>query len=130
MRKFVSWTGVLHLVASTTFLFPSIARFLGVTVPESSFWVWTVAVSVFYLGIALILCSRDLTSRASLVYWEGILRLVAFLLFAGFGFFSHFGDQSLAGPTSLDPIVSVPATSRAPEWPAASGACITQVRSA
>jgi len=91
MQKFIFWTGVYNVVAGITFLFPQIAIFLGVTLPDSNVWVWTVAVAIIYLGIALIVCSRDLNNRAALVYWEGLLRLVAFFLFAGFGFFGGLG---------------------------------------
>jgi hypothetical protein len=50
-----------------------------------------VAASIIYLGLALVLSSRDLAARASFVYWEGILRVVAFFLFAGFGFLGGLG---------------------------------------
>jgi len=91
MQKFVFWTGVYNAIAGFTFLFPGFATRLGVTLPASNVWVWTVAVAIIYLGVALILCSRDLKNRATFVYWEGLLRLVAFFLFAGFGFFGDLG---------------------------------------
>jgi len=91
MQKFIFWTGVYNMVAGFTFLFPPIAVFLGVTLPDSNVWVWTVAVAIIYLGIAMIMSSRDLNNRATFVYWEGILRLVAFFLFSGFGFFGGLG---------------------------------------
>jgi len=91
MQKFIFWTGVYNVVAGFTFLFPRIALFLGVTLPDSNVWVWTVAVAIIYLGIAMIMSSRDLKNRATFVYWEGLLRLVAFLLFSGFGFFGGLG---------------------------------------
>jgi hypothetical protein len=39
----------------------------------------------------LIICSRNLRARASIVYWEGILRIGLFLLLAGYGFFGGIG---------------------------------------
>jgi len=91
MRKFVFWTGVYNIVAGVTFLFPGIVSLLGVKLPESNFWVWFGAAAVIYLGIVLVLSSRNLAARASLVYWEGILRVAAFFLFAGFGFLGDLG---------------------------------------
>jgi hypothetical protein len=94
MSKFVFWTGVYNIIAGISFLFPGIVSLLGVNLPESNFWVWVVASTVIYLGIALVLCSRKLADRASLVYWEGILRIAGFVLFAGFGFFGDLGVLS------------------------------------
>jgi hypothetical protein len=39
----------------------------------------------------LIICSRNLQARASIVYWEGILRIGLFFLLAGYGFFGGLG---------------------------------------
>lgn len=91
MRKFVFWTGVYNIVAATGFLFPPLLRLMGITPPQSNFWLWFGAAAVIFMGVVLILSSRDLPTRGSLVYWEGIMRLVAFLLFAGFGFFGGLG---------------------------------------
>ena len=94
MSKFVFWTGVYNIIAGISFLFPGIVSLLGIKLPESNFWVWVVASAVIYLGIALVLCSRNLAARASLVYWEGILRVACFFLFSGFGFFGDLGILS------------------------------------
>jgi len=91
MQKFVFWTGVYTAIAGLGFLLPEFVRLLGIKLPPSNFWLWVPAVIIIYLGIMLILCARNLPARASLVYWEGILRIAAFFLFAGFGFFGGFG---------------------------------------
>lgn len=91
MRGFVFWTGIYNIVSGISFLVPGIVPLLGIRPPESSFWVWTVAAAVIYLGVALVLCSRRLAERASVVYWEGILRVAASLLFGGYGFFGDLG---------------------------------------
>jgi len=91
MRGFVFWTGIYNIIAGISFLVPGIVPLLGIRPPESSFWVWTVAASVIYLGVALVLSSRRLAERATVVYWEGILRIVAFFLFGGYGFFGDLG---------------------------------------
>jgi len=91
MRGFVFWTGIYNIIAGISFLVPGIVPLLGIRPPESSFWVWTVAASVIYLGVALVLSSRRLAERATVVYWEGILRIVAFFLFGGYGFLGDLG---------------------------------------
>ena len=57
------------------FFVPGLAPLLGIKQPESLFFVWSPALLVTYLGVLLILCSRDLSRRGTLVYWEGIPRV-------------------------------------------------------
>jgi hypothetical protein len=91
MRRFVFWTGVYDLVVGIGFFLPGLAPLLGIEQPESLFFVWSLALLVTYLGILLVFCSRDLSTRGTLVYWEGILRVVGFLLLGWFGFFGGIG---------------------------------------
>ena len=102
MKQFVFWTGVYNILLGLGFLFPPMVGFLRVPVPESGVWVQLPATLVIYLGVLLILCSRSLRSRAPLVCWEGILRIVAFLLLAGYGFFGGLGiSMALVGIVDL-----------------------------
>ena len=102
MKKFVFWTGIYNILLGLGFLFPPMVGFLRVPVPESGVWVQLSATFVIYLGVLLILCSRSLQSRASIVCWEGILRIVAFLLLAGYGFFGGLGiSMALVGIVDL-----------------------------
>jgi hypothetical protein len=91
MQKFVFWTGVYNIFLGLGFLFPPLVNFLQVPAPESGVWVRLPATIVIYLGVLLIICSRNLRARASIVYWEGILRIGLFLLLAGYGFFGGLG---------------------------------------
>ncbi|MEM7119039.1 MAG: hypothetical protein AAF614_41860 [Chloroflexota bacterium] len=91
MKQFVAWTGVYNVLLGIGFLIPPIPRLLGVKLPASSFWVLLAATFVTYLGVMLIFCARDLKARATLVYWEGILRLVAASLLCWFGFLGGLG---------------------------------------
>jgi hypothetical protein len=91
MKKFVFWTGVYNIVTGLGFLFPPFLDFLQVNAPEEGIWVRLPATIVIFLGILLIICSRDLQSRASIVFWGGILRVVLFFLLAGYGFFGSIG---------------------------------------
>ena len=50
----------------------------------------------------LVICSKKLRERASIVYWEGILRVALFLLLAGYGFFGGIGfAMALVGIVDL-----------------------------
>ncbi len=102
MKKFVFWTGVYNILLGLGFLFPPLIDFLQVPVPESGVWVQLPAIIVIYLGLLLILCSRSLRSRASIVYWEGVLRIVIFFLLAGYGIFGDLGiSMALVGAVDL-----------------------------
>jgi hypothetical protein len=91
MKKFVFWTGVYNIVLGLGFVFPPLVDFLQVPAPKAGVWVTLAAIMVIYLGILLIICSRNLRARASIVFWEGILRIVLFFLLAGYGFFGGLG---------------------------------------
>ena len=115
MTKFVFWTGVYNIVAGIGFLFPPIVRLMGIKLPKSNFWIWVPAVTFIYLGTVLVLCSRNLAARASLVYWEGILRIAGFVLFAGFGFLGGLGIMAgilgiLELPIGLVYLIGLPKT--------------------
>jgi len=91
VKKFVFWTGIYDLLVGIGFFFPSLAPLLGVQQPESLFFSWSPALLTTFLGVMLILCSWNLTARGTLVYWEGILRLVGFLMLGYFGFIGGLG---------------------------------------
>jgi hypothetical protein len=102
MQKFVFWTGVYNIVLGLGFLLPPLVEFLQVPAPASGFWVRLPATITIYLGIMLVVCSRKLRERASIVYWEGILRIVLFFLLAGYGFFGGIGfAMALVGIVDL-----------------------------
>ncbi len=91
MAAFVFWTGIYNILVAIAFFFPAVLQTFGIQTPSSVFWAELIAVIVIYLGIVLILCSRKLAARASIVYWEGYTRVAAFLLMGWFGFFGGIG---------------------------------------
>lgn len=91
MAKFVYWTGIYNILVGFSFFFPVIHIRLGIVLPDSVFWTELVGLLVVFLGAMLIWCSRELSARATLVYWEGLVRLVAFLLMGWFGFYGGLG---------------------------------------
>jgi hypothetical protein len=106
MRKFVFWTGVYNVILAVSSLIPAVAKILGLAVPESRFYLWLPGILIIYLGILLILASRNLHDRASLVYWEGILRLAGFVVATRYGFMGEFG-ASLGYVGVIDLIVGL-----------------------
>jgi hypothetical protein len=70
--------------------FPPLYQALGLNVPIP-FWGWLIGGFLAYTGAVLILSSRDLRRRASLVYWESILRYIAALLLIPAGLFGDLG---------------------------------------
>ena len=91
MRKFVFGTGVYNVLVGISFLIPGLPSLFGIQTPTSDFWVWLPSFFVIYFGILLIICSRNLSARGTLVIWEGILRIIVFVLTLYFGFLGDVG---------------------------------------
>ena len=49
-----------------------------------------------FIGIMLMLCSRDLKRRGTLVLWEGLLRVGGFGIMAGYGLLGGAGPSVAA----------------------------------
>ena len=91
MQKFVFWSGVYNIVAGFSLFFPMFYELMRIRHPNSVFWSEAFGFFVICLGILLVICSRDLKSRASLVYWEGVFRLIFFAHMTWFGVMKDFG---------------------------------------
>lgn len=90
MRQFVFWSGVYNAGLAVFLLFPPLYRALGLNIP-APLWGWLLAGFLGYTSAVLILASRDLRRRASLVYWESLLRYLAALLLIPAGLFGDLG---------------------------------------
>ena len=90
MATFVFWSAVYNAGLAFFLLFPPLYRALGLNVP-APLWGWLVAGFLAFTSAALILASRDLRQRASLVYWESFLRYIAALLLIPAGLFGDLG---------------------------------------
>lgn len=90
MTGFVFWSGLYNGGLALVLTFPPVYRALGLNVP-TPLWGWLVGGFLAYTSAVLILASRDLRRRASLVYWESILRYVAALLLIPAGLFGDLG---------------------------------------
>ena len=90
MRPFVFWSGVYNAGLSLLLLCPPLYRLLGLNIC-APLWGWLIAGFLGFTSAVLILAARDLRRRASLVYWEALLRYVAALLLIPAGLFSDIG---------------------------------------
>ena len=90
MTKFVFWSGVYNGVLALTLMFPPVYRLLGLNIP-APLWGWLVGGFLAYTSAVLILASRSLGRRASLVYWESFLRYLAAFLLVPAGLFGDLG---------------------------------------
>jgi hypothetical protein len=88
--KFVFWSGVYNAGLALFLLFPPLYRTFGLNIP-APLWGWLLAGFLGFTSAVLILASRNLARRASLVYWEALLRYVAALLLIPAGFFGDLG---------------------------------------
>ena len=69
MKRFIFWTGMYNIVIGFGFLLPSLVDLLQIPAPESGFWIRLPVPIVIYLGVLLMICSKKLGERASIVYW-------------------------------------------------------------
>ena len=90
MSSFVFGSGVYNAALAFFLLFPPLYRALGLNVC-SPVWAWLIAGFLSYTSVVLIHCSRDLSRRATLVYWEALLRFVAALVLIPAGLWGDIG---------------------------------------
>lgn len=102
MRTFVYWSGVYNAGLALFLLFPPLYRALGLNIP-APLWGWLLAGFLGYTSAVLILASRDLHRRATMVYWESLLRYIAALLLIPAGLFGDLG--LIAVPLGLGDLV-------------------------
>jgi hypothetical protein len=102
MRPFVFWSGVYNAGLALFLLCPPLYRAFGLGVP-APLWGWLLAGFLGFTSAVLILASRDLRRRASLVYWEALLRYTAALLLIPAGLFGDIG--LIAVPLGLGDLV-------------------------
>lgn len=84
LARLIAISGVWNGLIGVGLLIPPFRRLMSLTVPDE-FWAWLTAIFLWFTAAALILASRDLTNRASIVYYEGLLRLAAAILLVAIG---------------------------------------------
>lgn len=91
MKIFVFLTGILNIILGILFTMPGVLRLAGVQPPDNLFWLMFPAIFLFFLGFMLLFSSRDLENRATIVFWDGLSRVTAFLGVSWFGLFAGMG---------------------------------------
>lgn len=95
MKVFVFWTGVLDLLVGAALSVPTLSQHLFPR-EQVSLGLQLFALVAMFLGVMLILCSRNLETRGALVVWEGVLRCFGFVVFASYGICRGAGWQVTA----------------------------------
>jgi hypothetical protein len=97
MRQFVFWTGMSSLGVGLGLQVQELAAFLMPSA-EPGMLLHVSGLMAVFMGILLILCSRDLKQRGSLVLWEGVLRVSLFAVMGSYGLFGDGGVRlAMAG---------------------------------
>jgi hypothetical protein len=105
MKQFIHWTGIISLVSGASLQFPAVAARLMPT-ESAGMLMHVFGVMAMFIGITLIICARDLGTRAPIVMWEGVLRLAGFALMTGYGLFWG-GGVGLVASGILDGTVGI-----------------------
>lgn len=90
MKAFVFWTGIMNFSFGLGFMFPAMAQYLGEVAP-TLVWSQLLGVILMFLGVILVLCSRDIERYATIICWEGVVRIAGFLVMGGHGFLGDAG---------------------------------------
>ncbi len=106
MKRFVFWTGVANVLAGVALQFSSVSMKFIPSAPPTTMVTHLFGAIAFLTGAMLVLCSRDLKCRGTLVAWEGILRLVGFAAMTGYGVLCH-GGFPIALTGLLDGLIGV-----------------------
>jgi hypothetical protein len=69
MKNFMFWVGWLYIAGGFLLFFPRLMENLGIRVPASVFWSEVAALLSLFLGMALVLSSRNLPARGAIAYW-------------------------------------------------------------
>ena len=113
-RLWVFWTGIFNIVAYAAIVCPfSLKIFIGasnglgrllrlggtpLTMPENVnhlVLINLLGLLVVFLGILLVVASRDIQNRAWFVFWEGLARIFVFLFFLYYVLFKAGAHISL-----------------------------------
>lgn len=90
MRKFVFLTGLVSIFSGIGFQFTEVSLRLMPT-EKPGLVLQLFGCMALFLGVMLVLCSRKLAERGTLVLWEGILRLGGCILMVYYGSFRDAG---------------------------------------
>lgn len=95
LQAFTFWTGIYNAVLTLIMLTPSAQQAIGLYVCDVA-WQQLLAGFLGYTAVVLIYASRDLSSRAPLLYWEALLRFAAALVVIPAGMWGNIGVAGAA----------------------------------
>ena len=100
MKRFVLWTGGLDLLMGLAAVISTLFA-----TPNASFHlVFVIGGFLMFCGAVLMWASRDLKNRGPVVFWQGLVRLMA----VGINLYAlrvGVGDSSLYAATVMDSII-------------------------
>jgi hypothetical protein len=82
---FVRGCAFYNFAGALSFVVPGLPGLLGARVPDSRFWLVLPAMFAVFAGLTLLFAARDLATRASLAYWNGLVRFAFVVAVFGFG---------------------------------------------
>jgi len=85
MKTLVFWVGWIYVLGGLLLFFPRLFSALAVRPADSVFWSEAVALLTLFLGLALVLCSRNLAARGCIAYWAGWTLVLAGITEVAFG---------------------------------------------
>jgi hypothetical protein len=91
VRALIFWTGIVNLVVGAAVQSPALAV-LVLPSEQPGMMVQLFGAIVMFLGVMLVICTRDLKRRGSLVIWDGVLRIGLGVLMVGYGLLGGKGD--------------------------------------
>ena len=90
MKPFVFWTGIISVASGIVLQFPFLTSIL-MPLEQPGMSQNLMGLMAIFIGITLVICSRDLKNRGQIVVWEGVIRLFGFAIMAGYGIFGGKG---------------------------------------
>ena len=76
MKKFVYYTGIYNIFLSLFLVYPPLYRLFGLNISQPV-WGWVLSAFLGFTAATLIIASRDIQGKASIIYWEAMLRFAA-----------------------------------------------------
>jgi len=105
MKNFVIFTGILGLLAGFASLFPAVAQ--QIMPSEQPGMLLTIfGLTAMFLGVLLLISSRNLKQRGIYVIWVGIFKISAFVVMAIYSALGNGGLKVMMGG-SLDLIIGL-----------------------
>jgi hypothetical protein len=105
MKNFIIFAGALGILAGFGTLFPAFAQQIMPS-EQPGMLLIIFGLTAMFLGLILLISSRDLKRRGIFVIWVGIFKIIAFVIMAYYGVYGNGGIKLVMGG-SLDLIFGI-----------------------